>query len=118
MHFPQLPDPNGWDVRGDYGGVSYTKLVDDWQCSQSGPISDVHIWGSWEGDTVGSIEYVDVRIYEDVPDPDGPVIASASPDRIEKEAPRRTSTRCDSVSKLLQTSTISSSAVTGLRRLL
>ncbi len=44
MHFPQLPDPFGWDVNATYPKV----LADDWECSQSGPVTDVHFWGSWE----------------------------------------------------------------------
>ena len=30
MHYPQLPDPNGWDV--DFHDWM---LADDWQCSES-----------------------------------------------------------------------------------
>jgi len=30
MHFPQLPDPNGWDVN-----VHDFTLADDWQCSET-----------------------------------------------------------------------------------
>lgn len=44
MHYPQLPDPFGWDVNATYPKV----LADDWQCSETGPVSDVHLWGSWE----------------------------------------------------------------------
>ena len=55
MHFPQLPDlsPNGMDVLatwglGDPGTQQFGKIVaDDWRCSESGPVSDIHIWGSW-----------------------------------------------------------------------
>ena len=45
MHYPQLPDPNGWDVYN-----FQTLLGDDWQCSSSGPVTDIHFWGSWQGD--------------------------------------------------------------------
>lgn len=44
MHFPQLPDPNGWDV-----DVESLRLADDWLCTESGPVSDVHLWVSWQG---------------------------------------------------------------------
>ena len=54
MHFPQLPDPNGWDVKAD-GGLC---LADDWQCDGTGPVRDIHFWGSWKGDVVG--EFVDL----------------------------------------------------------
>ncbi len=44
MHFPQLPDPTGWDVA--WGEWS---LADDWQCSGTGEVSDVHFWISFQG---------------------------------------------------------------------
>ncbi len=44
MHFPQLPDLIGWDVNA----VFPKTLADDWQCSQTGPIEDIHFWGSWK----------------------------------------------------------------------
>jgi len=55
MHFPQFPDisPNGMDVLatwglGDPGANQIGKIVaDDWRCSQTGTVSDIHIWGSW-----------------------------------------------------------------------
>ncbi len=43
MHFPQLPDPNGWDI-------SVGVPADDWQCSESGYVTDIHLWVSWRGD--------------------------------------------------------------------
>ena len=45
MHSPQLPNPNGWDIC-----LVHQSLADDFQCSQSGPISDIHFWVSWKGD--------------------------------------------------------------------
>ena len=51
MHFPQLPDPGGWDVAfSDW----VPQLADDWQCTETGPVDDVHIWYSWEGDSAVS----------------------------------------------------------------
>ena len=56
MHFPQLPDlqPTGMDVLANwpYDASAQTGkiLADDWQCSQDGPVADIHIWGSWEWD--------------------------------------------------------------------
>jgi len=44
MHFPQLPDLEGWDVLA----VLPKTLADDWQCSQTGPVTDIHFWGSWK----------------------------------------------------------------------
>ena len=69
MHYPQLPDPNGWDCEF----VSNTsKIGDDWQCTETGPVSDIHIWLSWQKDNIdggglpGRIEEVGVEIYKNV----------------------------------------------------
>ena len=61
MHFPQLPDPFGWDVL-----VTEPKiLADDWECSETGPIRDIHFWGSWKGDDEGGVNGIWVGIYPD-----------------------------------------------------
>ena len=44
MHYPQLPDPNGWDVAWS------TNMADDWKCSSTGPVEDIHLWFSWLDD--------------------------------------------------------------------
>jgi hypothetical protein len=44
MHFPQLPDLEGWDVYA----VFPKTLADDWQCSATGEVLDIHFWGSWK----------------------------------------------------------------------
>ncbi|MCC6680831.1 MAG: hypothetical protein IT445_08000 [Phycisphaeraceae bacterium] len=69
MHYPQLPDPNGWDVEF----VSLTnKIGDDWLCTGTGPVSDIHIWLSWQKDNIeggglpGVIDNVGVEIYSNV----------------------------------------------------
>jgi hypothetical protein len=47
MHYPQLPDlETGLDVRATIPKV----LADDFKCTQTGPITDIHIWGSWLND--------------------------------------------------------------------
>ena len=67
MHYPQLPDPNGWDV-----DVTRTFVADDWQCSQSGPVDDIHFWISAEQDYTGNgIDFIDVTIYDDIPAVEG-----------------------------------------------
>ena len=43
MHFPQMPDPSGWDIC-----LRPMAVADDFQCSASGPISDIHFWVSWK----------------------------------------------------------------------
>jgi len=60
MHFPQLPDPQGWDV-----DVQNCTLADDWKCSETGPVEDIHFWVSWLYDQIGSIRNVHVAIYND-----------------------------------------------------
>jgi hypothetical protein len=48
MHYTQLPNmaPSGWDVKASY----YTFLADDWKCTETGPVGDIHLWTSWKGD--------------------------------------------------------------------
>ena len=60
MHFPQLPNPNGWDIESPY------TVADDWQCSQSGPVSDIHIWGSYKNDEYFHPNFVRVAIYDNI----------------------------------------------------
>ena len=66
MHFPQLPDPNGWDVN-----ITADNMFDDWQCSQSGPVDDIHFWASWRGDIgnsdPGQFHWIRLQIYADMP---------------------------------------------------
>jgi len=44
MHFPQLPDPNGWDVSWYYDVGEPIELADDWMCTGTGPVTDIHFW--------------------------------------------------------------------------
>lgn len=59
MHYPQLPDPTGWDISFAYGSQT---LADDFLCTETGPISDLHFWVSWLDDTVGSITMIKADI--------------------------------------------------------
>jgi len=72
----QPPDltPNGVDVNGEF------VLADDFQCTQSGPITDIHIWGSFLHDYEGlppqalsNLTFI-LTIYSDLPagDPRNP----------------------------------------------
>ena len=63
MHYPQLPDPTGWDVLASYPKV----LADDWQCTGTGPVSGIHLWGSWREDQAAPIEVIYVDIYANIP---------------------------------------------------
>ena len=65
MHFPQLPNPDGWDVE-----FFVDPIADDWQCSRSGPVDDIHFWTSWALDDIGQIGWLNVDIHKDIPDPD------------------------------------------------
>jgi len=62
MHFPQFPDPNGWDVN-----VVSDIIHDDFRCSATGPIDDIHLWVSWRGDLSSPISWVDMAFLPDVP---------------------------------------------------
>ncbi|MDD3493568.1 MAG: hypothetical protein PHZ19_08760, partial [Candidatus Thermoplasmatota archaeon] len=69
MHFPQLPDPQGWDVNATW---PLNILADDWNCTESGPVTDIHFWGSWRHDLVGDIHGFFISIWSNNPgDPQG-----------------------------------------------
>lgn len=63
MHYPQMPDMNGWDVNATY----YQGLADDWMCSGTGPVLDFHIWGSWLNDMEDEIQFIHTAIWSDDP---------------------------------------------------
>ncbi len=69
MHHPQLPDVDGWDVYATSGVPGWPNIVlaDDWRCSESGPVSDIHFWGSWLQGTEGDIDFFKISIHEDIP---------------------------------------------------
>ena len=65
MHFPQLPDPYGWDVN-----VTHFTLADDFRCTGSGPVNDIHFWISTRGDQehlLNEIHGISVVIRENIP---------------------------------------------------
>ena len=77
MHWPQLPDPNGWDVYCTAGLAQWPNVVlaDDWQCPETGWIKDIHFWGSWWGDIVGIIDHFVIGVADNIPadqNPHGP----------------------------------------------
>ena len=65
MHYPQLPDSNGWDV------AFYTyRLADDWLCTESGPVTGIQFWVSHEGYNDTEPPYtpvVSLRIHTNTP---------------------------------------------------
>jgi hypothetical protein len=62
MHHPQLPDETGWAV---YANFPFT-LADDWQCTETGPVKDIHFWGGWKQGNEGTVLSFWLRIYEDI----------------------------------------------------
>ncbi len=73
MHFPQLPDESGWDVKATQPMV----LGDDWRCSETGWVKDIHFWGSWRNGVQGQIVGFNFKIFSDVPS--GPTIPYSHP---------------------------------------
>jgi len=79
MHYPQLPDltPTGLDVLAGQqtpaAGNGFKILADDFKCTETGPISDVHIWGSWLNDRLPNNDPNNVKfklsIHSDIPAP-------------------------------------------------
>jgi len=77
MHYPQLPDlsTSGIDVNATWKyPISPTAprpfskiLADDFRCSETGPINDIHIWGSWLDDQVFSGTQFKLSIHADIP---------------------------------------------------
>ena len=68
MHWPQEPDlsATGVDI-----SMYIASLADDFQCSSTGPINDIHMWGSFINDTLppngpGSLTF-EISIYSDIP---------------------------------------------------
>ena len=68
MHWPQLPDlsATGIDI-----SLSRGMLADDFKCTGTGPIRDIHIWGSFledilPGNGPGSLT-LELSIYSDIP---------------------------------------------------
>lgn len=62
MHFPQLPKVNGgWDVMSSY----YVFLADDFECSETGFINDIHTWVSFKNDAAFIPDTVHLAIWSD-----------------------------------------------------
>jgi hypothetical protein len=63
MHYPQLPDPFGWDI--NFGDAF---LGDDFMCTETGQITDIHFWVSWAFDNVldFDIQFIGIGIWSDL----------------------------------------------------
>ncbi|MFZ5980291.1 MAG: hypothetical protein ACOYVF_06620 [Candidatus Zixiibacteriota bacterium] len=74
MHYPQLPDEDGFDINA----TDPLLVADDWRCSASGPITEIHFWGSWLRENTGNIIGFYINIYSDIP-ADPPQIPYSQP---------------------------------------
>ncbi len=65
----QKPDktPAGMDIRCDRSDGTMRTIADDFPCVRTGPITDVHLWGSWLNDYKGKLEMIHLSIHEDIP---------------------------------------------------
>lgn len=63
VKYLQPPNLAGYDISDGSGFV----LADDFVCTNTGPITDIHIWGSWLDDVHGVITNFIIGIYSDVP---------------------------------------------------
>ena len=71
IQLPNLSGGNGgMDVKDSRNGIV---LADDFYCNTTGPITDIHLWGSWLSDNHGLITNFWIGIYSDVPAVIGPV---------------------------------------------
>lgn len=63
MHYPQMPNAQGWLVKSSLPVI----LAEDWQCSDSGWVKDLHFWGGWKNGFEGNITHFLIAIYADIP---------------------------------------------------
>src|SRR5664279_2227194 len=57
--------PNiGLDIKDSRNNIV---LADDFICTNTGPITDIHLWGSWLNDLKGPVTNFVIYIYSDVP---------------------------------------------------
>lgn len=47
MHWAQTPDLSNTGMDVD---LWWSNLADDWECSETGPVTDIHMWGSYVSD--------------------------------------------------------------------
>ncbi|MCU0782665.1 MAG: hypothetical protein MUF81_01185 [Verrucomicrobia bacterium] len=71
VKFRQKPDPSirGMDVLDSWltNNGPATLLADDFICTRTGPVTDIHVWGSWLNDLVDYWPTFWVGIWDDVP---------------------------------------------------
>ena len=74
LKWEQIPDKTstGVDVyAGNNGGLPPFVLADDFQCTETGPITQIMFWGSWYNDILPQVPLsFTLSIHSDIPDPD------------------------------------------------
>jgi hypothetical protein len=65
----QPPDStyNGIDIRCDHRDGIQRTLADDFNCTRTGPITKITLWGSWRSDIKGKINRIHLSIHSDDP---------------------------------------------------
>jgi hypothetical protein len=68
MHYPQTPDLKDTGIDIDF---SMTPLADDFKCSDSGMVTDIHFWGSFRDDVMPPLGpdnlALELSIHKDIP---------------------------------------------------
>ncbi len=70
MHYPQLPDLS--ELGMDVCAIVPTILADDFMCMEDGPITGIHIWGSWLDDIEDPEPTFVLSIHSDIPAGESP----------------------------------------------
>ncbi len=71
--YNQLPDFTGWDVYSEWGDGPYYHgpnpdvdgygAANDWYATVTADVTDIHFWGSWKDDHVGTTGDILIQIY-------------------------------------------------------
>ena len=75
MDEPRLPDPTGWDIEIF---TENNECADDWVCSETGFITDIHFWISFAQDGIHDIDTITTKIYSDSAGQPGTLLWSTS----------------------------------------
>src|SRR5580765_6097381 len=76
LKYVQLPQIDGGFDLWDTGPWA---MADDFVCTNTGPITDIHLWGAWLNDMVDFNTTFWLAIYDDVPATNGPVFIPSRP---------------------------------------
>lgn len=64
---PKFYMPPNLDTGTDVLDSHRVALADDFLCTNTGPVTDIHLWGSWLTNNVGFVTNFWLGIYDDVP---------------------------------------------------